>query len=133
MTEIFEDDIYREVIMDHYQHPHNKKKLSNPSHFLHDENPLCGDQVTIYLKVKNDKISEASFEGSGCAICVSSSSLLTDNLVGKSVGEVMKMDQNHLLSTMGINPEKIAPARVKCALLPLRTAQKALAVSKNKK
>ncbi len=118
-------DIYAEEIVAHYEHPHNKGKIAGADAEFHDFNPLCGDDITIYLKIKDGKITDAHFDGTGCAISVGSASMLTDILMGKSVKELETMGVHDIVEMLGIEP---GPARMKCATLPLKAAQKALFV-----
>ncbi len=115
-------DIYAEEIISHYEHPHNKGVLENPSVSMHENNPLCGDDLTIYLKIKNGRIDDVKFTGSGCAISVASASMLTDFIKGKSINEVEKMGLPLIIELLGIDP---GPARLKCATLSLRTVKEA--------
>src|SRR5690349_14283509 len=80
-------DLYQEVILDHSRHPHNYHAMPDATRKADGYNPLCGDQVTVYLKLKGDAIDDVSFEGKGCAISKSSASLMTDIMKGKSKTE----------------------------------------------
>jgi nitrogen fixation protein NifU and related proteins len=115
-------DIYAEEIISHYEHPHNKGELKDPSISMHENNPLCGDDLTIYLKIKNGRIEDASFKGSGCAISMASASMLTDFIKGKKLDDVEKMGLSTIIDIMGIDP---GPARLKCATLSLKTLKEA--------
>lgn len=138
MTELSE--LYQEVILDHSKHPRNRGKLEG-AHHAEGFNPLCGDRVTIYLKTNGDRVTDLSFEGSGCAISTASVSLLTELIKGKTVTEAQKTFQNfHYLLTgegphdegkdMGklevFNGVKEFPMRVKCATLAWHTFMAAL-------
>lgn len=118
-------DIYAEEIVAHYEHPHNKGKLLNASASFHDFNPLCGDDLTLYLEIRDGKVTDAKFDGTGCAISVGSASMLTDELKGKTLDEVKRMGVGTVVGLLGIDP---GPARIKCATLSLRAAQKAVFV-----
>ncbi len=122
-------DLYAEEIVSHYEHPHNKGTLEKASASFHDFNPLCGDDLTVYLNVENGVVKEAKFDGEGCAISVGSASMLTDLLKGKKVSEVEKMGPKDVIEMLGIDP---GPARLKCATLSLKATQKALHVYKEK-
>lgn len=115
-------DIYAEEIIAHYERPHNKGEIKNPSAKMHENNPLCGDDVTIYLSIENNKITDAKFTGAGCAISIASASKLTDFIKGKSVAEVERMGLPTIIELLGIDP---GPARIKCATLPLKAAKEA--------
>lgn len=134
-------ELYQEVILDHNKNPRNFHKLENANHHAEGYNPLCGDKLTVYLKMEGDKISDASFEGSGCAISQASASLMTSYLKGKSTQEALEVfDKFHHMVTEDPegSPEpslgKLAvfagvrefPTRVKCATLAWHTLKSAL-------
>tara|TARA_Y100000310_G_C20172300_1_gene574250 strand:+ start:48 stop:422 length:375 start_codon:yes stop_codon:yes gene_type:complete len=116
-------EMYKEHILELFKHPHNKGKITSPTHKHEGTNPLCGDEVTIQLQIKDNKIEDVKFDGQGCAISIASVSLLTDHLKNKSVEEVMNMKAQELLDLLQI---PISSVRMKCALLCLETTQKAL-------
>lgn len=126
-------DIYSEIILDHYKNPHNKGKIPHALTAT-EHNVSCGDIIHFYLLFdKNGKVKKASFEGSGCAISQAAASMLTDHLLGKTATQIQKMDKSEILSLLNI---PIGPARLKCALIALSTAKKALsekALSKPRK
>ena len=111
------DDLYREVILDHYQHPHNHGTLPNPTVTYEDSNPLCGDKIRMDLLVQNGVVIDVRFSGRGCAISQASASMLTDEIKGKSLEEVKKIDKEKILEMIGI---PLGPSRIKCALLSLK-------------
>jgi nitrogen fixation NifU-like protein len=115
-------DLYAEDIITHYEHPHNKGKLKDVSVSMHNENALCGDSLTMYLRIKNDIVEEVKFEGDGCAISVAAASMLTDSIKGKSLKEIEEMDVHSIFKIIGFDP---GPARLKCATLSLRTLKEA--------
>ena len=135
-------DLYQEVILDHNRSPRNFKKLDDADRNADGYNPLCGDQITVYVKLDNGVIREVSFLGSGCAISKASASMMTASLKGKTVDEAETMfDRVHRMLTGGSNPAadaqelgKLAalsgvsnfPARVKCATLSWHTLRSAL-------
>jgi nitrogen fixation protein NifU and related proteins len=112
------DDIYREIILDHYRKPRNKGKLSNPDVSIHDSNPLCGDEIDIHLKVEEDKIKDIKFEGRGCAISQASASMLTEMIIGRPLNTVKDLTKDDILENIGLM--NLGPARIKCALLSLK-------------
>ena len=113
------DDFYREFILDHYKNPHNFGELPDATHRYHDTNPLCGDEITMFLKIgADDRVDDVAFTGKGCAISQASASILTDEVRGKTLDEVKAIDREHILENLGI---PISPARIKCALLSLKT------------
>jgi nitrogen fixation NifU-like protein len=118
------DDLYRDYILEHYRRPHNFGVLeyANASH--EGANPLCGDRITLQLRLADGKIAGVGFTGRGCAISQASASLLTDEIKGKSVADATAMTSQDVLDLLGI---EISPARLKCALLSLDTMQQAIA------
>jgi len=118
------DDLYREVILEHYKNPVHKGTLAQHSHKFEDENPLCGDFIHMDLQVdENGIIQDAAFSGQGCAISQASADILLENIIGKKIEEVQGMDTQDVLDLLGIEP---GPVRLKCALLPLKVMKAAL-------
>lgn len=115
--------LYKEKIIDHYKHPRNFKKLRRPTYRFQAANSVCGDEVEVYLKEKKGKIVEVGFKGTGCAISVAGMSMLSEELVGKSVKEIEKLESDHMLRMMGIEAKS---PRVKCATLGLSAVLRAL-------
>jgi nitrogen fixation NifU-like protein len=112
------DDLYRDYILDHYKNPRNYGELDSATHRYHDTNPLCGDEITMFLLVDDEgRVADIHFTGRGCAISQASASILTDEIKGKALDEVKAIDRDHVLTNLGIT---ISPARVKCALLSLK-------------
>ena len=123
------DDLYRDYILEHYRRPHNFGVLDNATATQEGANPLCGDRITLQLRVIGDQIAGVGFTGRGCAISQASASLLTDEVKGKPIDEAAAMKANDVLDLLGI---EISPARMKCALLSLETLQGALGASDGK-
>ena len=137
---MFDDltDLYQEVILDHCKHPRNFHELSQATCSAQGHNPLCGDQLKLFLLMDGDIIKEISFVGSGCCISKASASLLTENVKGRQKVEVQKMfDQVHDMVTTGEfkgDVGKLAvfagvhkfPTRVKCAILAWHAMMAAL-------
>lgn len=133
-------DLYRDVIVDHNRHPRNFGKMAAPTAHAQGHNPLCGDRLTLYVDLDGDRVRDARFEGSGCAISVASASLLTEAVKGKSIAEVDRLytEVHDLLTRRDAvaSPAlgKLAalsgvhefPARVKCASLCWHTLNAAL-------
>ena len=112
------DDMYREVILDHYKNPRNRGALDPADISYEDDNPLCGDRIRIDLRVDDDNvITEVGFSGRGCAISQASASMLTEHILGKSLDEVKQMQKDDMLDLLGI---ELTPVRLKCALLSLK-------------
>ncbi|MEK7563175.1 MAG: iron-sulfur cluster assembly scaffold protein [Patescibacteria group bacterium] len=120
-------DVYAENILDHYRHPRNKNsefRIPNSEFSSHtEENLSCGDTVTIHLSIKDDRIAEISWDGTGCAISQAAMSLLSEELAGKTVSEVEALIPKDIYDILGV---PIGPRRVKCALLGLHTLKNAL-------
>lgn len=116
-------DLYAENILDHYKNPRNKGKLKAPALSKEGANPLCGDQITLYLEIKDNKIKKITFDGIGCAISQAAASMLTEELTGKTLDEAKKITKEDMLKLLGV---EIGPTRLKCALLALSTLQEAL-------
>ncbi len=117
-------EMYQEQILDHYKNPRNFGKMLDADLHAKDSNPLCGDELTIYIKVSGDgKITDIKFYGHGCAISQASASLLTMRLKGKNIEEAKKVDTENIVKMLGI---KLSPVRLKCALLSLQVLKKAL-------
>lgn len=110
------ENFYREEILDHYQNPHNFGKLNRFDKHSHQTNPLCGDDIEMFIKVKSNKVHEISFQGKGCAICIAGASILTDFALGKAKNELTKFSEQDMLSLLGI---QVSQTRKKCALLSL--------------
>ena len=137
-------DLYQEVIVDHNRNPRNFRKIQDADRVVEGFNPLCGDHLNLYLKLDKDKISDLSFDGSGCAISVASASLMTDALKGKKVEDAESVfhqfhnmvtdnkphgaeESEHLGKLAALLGVKDFPARVKCATLCWHTLHTALA------
>ena len=110
--------MYRDYILDHYKNPRNSGELPGATNSYHDTNPLCGDEITMSLLIADDVVKDVRFQGKGCAISQASASILTEEIKGKALAEVRTIDRQHILENLGI---PISPARIKCALLGLKT------------
>lgn len=134
-------DLYQEVVFDHYRHPRNFGRLDNANHSAAGHNPLCGDQVTVFLRTDGDIVSDIRFEGQGCAISTASASLMTEAVKGRPVSEVETLFRRfHALLTGqadDLSEEELGklaalsgvrefPVRVKCATLAWHTLEHAL-------
>ncbi len=118
------DDLYRDYILEHYRRPHNFGVLEHANASHEGANPLCGDRITLQLRLSDGTIAGVGFTGRGCAISQASASLLTDEIKGKAVVDAASMTSQDVLDLLGI---EISPARLKCALLSLETLQRAIA------
>lgn len=135
-------DLYQEVLLDHNRRPRNFQKLESANRTAEGYNPLCGDQITVYLKLEGDVIRDISFQGSGCAISKSAASMMTASLKGKTRAEAEALfEKFHGMVTGKSDPQAAAeglgklvvfagvcefPIRVKCATLPWHTLHAAL-------
>ncbi|MHB8571965.1 MAG: Fe-S cluster assembly sulfur transfer protein SufU [Candidatus Dormibacteria bacterium] len=112
------EDLYREVILDHYRNPRNKGEL-DPHDVEHEDlNPLCGDRIKLELRIEDDRVADVRFSGQGCAISQASASMLTEMIKGKTLEEVRQIDRRAMLDQLGID---VSPARMKCAMLGVKT------------
>jgi nitrogen fixation NifU-like protein len=112
------DDLYREVIIEHYKNPSYRGVLDPHDISFEDDNPLCGDHIRIDLRVDDDgKITDARFDGHGCAISQASADLLIESILGRSLEDVKAMSKQDILDLLGID---LGPVRLKCALLSLK-------------
>jgi nitrogen fixation NifU-like protein len=112
------DDLYRELIIDRYKNPQYRGTLDPHDIVFEDDNPLCGDHIRVELRVDEaGKVTEAAFDGHGCAISQASADLLMESVVGKSLEEVKQVSKDDLLGMLGL---ELGPVRLKCALLSLK-------------
>jgi nitrogen fixation protein NifU and related proteins len=123
------EQLYREVILDHYKNPRGHGELESPDAAAEGQNPLCGDEVTIFVAFGEDgeTIADVRFRGRGCAISQASTSMLMEMVKGRTAGEVAAMGRDELLDEVGI---PLTPIRLKCALLGLGVLKVALHRSK---
>jgi nitrogen fixation NifU-like protein len=118
MTGVNMDDLYREVIIEHYKNPSYRGRLDPHDIQFADNNPLCGDHIEITLRTDDQgKVTDARFNGHGCAISQASADLLMESIIGKPVEEVKKLNRQDILDMLGID---LGPVRLKCALLSLK-------------
>ncbi|HOK45216.1 MAG TPA: SUF system NifU family Fe-S cluster assembly protein [Bryobacteraceae bacterium] len=134
-------DLYQQVIVDHSKRPRNCRRLEGADRQVEGYNPLCGDKITLYLKLDNGIVKDISFEGSGCAISTASASLLTESLKGKSLADAEALFESFHRLVTGLEPSHEAPklgklavfsgvcdypTRVKCATLAWHTLRAAI-------
>jgi len=137
------DSLYRETILEHYHHPRNRGKIEDASASVEGINPLCGDELTLYLQVEDDKIKDIKLTAKGCSINSASGSMMGESVLGKSTDEASQMIDEfkkmmlESLSTDVTLPENMEdlealqgvkkyPVRIKCALLPWNTLAQAI-------
>lgn len=113
----------REILAENYRHPQNTGK---PEHFTHSHdlaNRTCGDEITVYLNVKNDTLASVNYDARACALCIASASILSQELVNMPLTELAKWEETDVEKLLD---SQLSISRVKCALLPLRAIQQAL-------
>lgn len=129
------DELYKELILDHYRAPRNRGKLDPSDIDLHRDNPLCGDEIHLYLRVGEGKVAEVTFEGKGCSISQASISMMTEKLKGTSIIEAEDLaaafkqmmqgedpkDPDRLGDLVALQGVQKYPVRIKCALLGWNT------------
>lgn len=136
-------DLYQELILDHYKRPRNRRRPADANHTAEGRNPLCGDRVDIFVRLEGDRVADAAFEGTGCAISTASASMMTEAIKGKTLGEAKSLfDKFHALVTGRLEDPAAGPdlgklevfsgvcqypVRVKCATLAWHTLEAALA------
>ncbi|WP_248930452.1 Fe-S cluster assembly sulfur transfer protein SufU [Paenibacillus hamazuiensis] len=136
------DDLYRRVIMDHYKNPRNRGSFDNEAVTINLNNPTCGDRITLQMQVEDGKVSAAKFLGEGCSISLSSASMLTEAVKGKTLDEALEMaekfsglmkgepvefEYEDLEALSGVNK---FPARIKCATLAWNALRKGIEQAK---
>jgi nitrogen fixation NifU-like protein len=138
-------ELYQDIILDHGRHPRNCHAIDAPSHVAHGHNPLCGDKLTVFVRIEGERVAEVSFEGKGCAISTASASLMTEILRDKTLaeagalfasfhGKVTGAAADALPPSLAEDGERLEPltgvksypARVKCATLAWHTLEAAL-------
>jgi nitrogen fixation protein NifU and related proteins len=118
-----DDALYREEILEHYKRPHNWGPMAAPDRVFEDVNPSCGDILKVMLRVDDDgTISDVRFDGHGCAISQAAASMVSDEVKGMMVDDVVRMDRQAVLDLLGIT---ISAERMKCALLSLKVLKSA--------
>lgn len=110
-------DMYQEVILDYYRNPRNKGTLPHPDIVSHDVNTSCGDDIAMHVLIKDGRIGNIRFSGTGCAISMAAASMLTEHALGKRVEDVAKFNKEEVLGLINI---PISCVRLKCALLGLK-------------
>jgi nitrogen fixation NifU-like protein len=134
------DEIYKEVILDHYKNPRNKREMPDAELTCSKNNPLCGDEITVYVHADGGKVLDVSFVGQGCSISQSSASMMTESVGGKTVEEVGELstsvrgmlsgeiepDEDEFGELVALKGVVKYPIRVKCAVLAWDVLQEAL-------
>uniref|UniRef100_A0A832I2G2 SUF system NifU family Fe-S cluster assembly protein n=1 Tax=Eiseniibacteriota bacterium TaxID=2212470 RepID=A0A832I2G2_UNCEI len=117
------EDLYRENILDHYRHPRHHGTLEAPDVSYEDANPLCGDRIRMDFRIRDGRIAEVRFTGTGCSISQAAASMLCERLEGMSLEEARALSRDDVLDMIGI---ELGPVRLKCALLALKTLKAGL-------
>lgn len=133
------EELYRELILDHYRHPRNKGVAEGADFDLHQNNPLCGDEIRVTVRLRAGKIEDVEFQGQGCSISQSSASLMTERLIGMEVKDAEEVaaafrkmmmggdvDEDRLGELLALQGVAKYPVRIKCAVLAWDTFQKGL-------
>ncbi len=118
-----EEEIYQEHILDHYEDPYHRGKCDHATHQHEDDNPLCGDVVSVQLRLRDGRVEEAWFDGDGCCISQASASMLMEEIEGKTVDEIKAFSAANMLELYG---PRLTPNRQKCCLLSWKVVQSAL-------
>jgi nitrogen fixation NifU-like protein len=116
-------DLYRELIIDHYKHPRNFGTIPDADLSGSEDNVVCGDTVTFFINMKDGKVQNIKWNGSGCALSQASASLLSDMIKGKTEDELRALGEDDILKVVG---ENLNPSRKKCAILSLEALKKIL-------
>jgi nitrogen fixation NifU-like protein len=117
------DELYRDQILEHYKRPHNFGRPESFDLDFEDNNPFCGDEQHVYIELDDEgRVSSVSFEGKGCAISTAATSMLTEELEGKTREELLALPKEFVLDLLGID---ISATRMKCALLGLKATKSA--------
>lgn len=122
------NNLYQEVLMDHYRHPRNRGRIANSDFSSASHNPSCGDSVQFEGLIHDGVVTELAFEGKGCVISQAMASMLTQKVLGKAVNEILALDKEYVMSILGM---ELGPTRLKCALLPLEALQQGLSKKKS--
>src|SRR3989338_10944769 len=118
------DNLYHEALLDIYKHPLNKQALADFSIQHKEINSTCGDEVEIFIKLENDRVTKIGWQGTSCAISQAGASLTTDAVKGKTAAEIRAMTPETVLTLLGL--PNLNPTRLRCALLALEALKKAL-------
>jgi nitrogen fixation NifU-like protein len=118
-----EDQLYREIILEHFKNPLNYGIVSSPDFEIEDFNPLCGDEIKITGKIKNGKLIEIKFQSLGCAISKASASIMTESFLNESIDIILEKEPDDYLKLLEI---ELSPSRIKCALLGFSALKKSL-------
>ncbi len=116
-------DLYREQMMDHYRHPRNHQALTNPTHQAQGINPLCGDQIEVFLNVRDNLINDIGFQSQSCAITTATASLVTEQLRGQPASHLQSFTVDKIQELLGT---PLSSSRINCAMVVIEAFKKAL-------
>ena len=114
------DDLYRDNILDHAKHPRCQGTIENPDATYEDANPLCGDRLRMDFRIRDGRLEQVRFSGTGCSISQASASMLCEAIEGKTLDEIKNLGREDVLEMLGLD---LGPVRLKCALLALKTVK----------
>lgn len=118
--------LYTDILMDAYRNPSHRGEIAHPTHSHEEENPLCGDTLRVHLRIEDDCIAQAGFEGRGCVISQAAAELMLERIERQPTSVVQELNRDTVLSELGL--QSISPARLKCALLVVEALKRALPV-----
>lgn len=110
-------EMYAEIVLDYYRNPREFGEVTNANAFAQDVNPSCGDKIKFTAKIKDNKVEEIKFSGEGCAISIAASSMLAEQMKGKTVDKIKNLKKEDILEMLNI---PVSPMRLKCALLGMK-------------
>ncbi len=124
------EDMYKEELLEHYRSPSNYGSIANADIRYRDFNPVCGDEIEIFIKARSGRIAEVKFIGKGCAISQAAASILMEHIKGKKLQDAKRMRNEQMLAMI---PVKVSHLRIKCGLLALKAVQKGITIHEGKK
>ena len=129
MTQSITMNIYADNILDHYHHPRNSGELKNPDITHKENNPACGDELSVQLKIKGGTVKDIAWEGTGCAISIGAMSILSEELRERKTDDILKMSEGDIIKILGV---PISKRRMKCATLGLEAVKHAVICNMHK-
>jgi nitrogen fixation NifU-like protein len=117
------NQIYRQQIIDHYKNPRNQGTLKNYDAKHKSYNRACGDEIEVFISIKNNILQDFKFEPRGCAISIAAASLLSEEIIGMKIDEILELNEEFIQDLLGT---KLTSSRIKCGMLPLLAVQKAI-------
>lgn len=123
-------DLFQEALLDHYKNPRNNGTLESPDFSCGEANPSCGDSILMQGHIEDDTLTDIRFTGQGCVLNQATASMLTEEVIGKSLDEILALNTAYIENLVG---SKLGPNRLRCALLPLQALQNGIKTYKEKK